>query len=69
MADAYFQKGVMGFQDAKTVSGKMVVPAGTEDAFQKYLELAPTGPNADMAKQYLQMIGSKVKSTYSTKPK
>ncbi len=69
MADAYFQKGLMGFQDAKTVGSKMVVPPGTEESFQKYLELAPTGPNADMAKQYLTMIGSKVKSTYSNKPK
>jgi Tfp pilus assembly protein PilF len=68
MADAYFQKGLMGFQDAKIVGKKMVVPPGTEEALQKYLELQPTGPNATLAKQYLDAIGSTIKGGYSKKP-
>jgi tetratricopeptide (TPR) repeat protein len=44
--------------------GKMVAPAGTTDAFQKYLELAPTGANADEAKGMLEALGATVATGY-----
>jgi len=43
-ADAYYQKGVNLIGKATLQGDKMVAPAGTAEAFQKYLELAPTGP-------------------------
>ncbi len=42
----------------------MVAPEGTAEAFQKYLELQPTGKYADVAKQMLAMIGAPVETTY-----
>jgi hypothetical protein len=46
---------------------KMVAPAGTADAFNKYLELAPTGPYADVAKQMLASIGAPVQTRLGKK--
>jgi hypothetical protein len=48
---------------------KMVAPPGTADAFQKYLELQPTGTYADAAKQMLASIGSSVETKFGTKKK
>jgi hypothetical protein len=41
-----------------TPQGKLADPAGTETAFKKYLELAPTGPEADNAKAMLQAVAT-----------
>ena len=49
--------------------GKVIAPAGTLEAFQKYLELAPTGPNADRAKELIQNIQGTVDTNYSKKKK
>ena len=46
---------------------KTIAPPGTAEAFQKYLELAPTGPNADSAKALLASIGSTVETSYGKK--
>jgi tetratricopeptide (TPR) repeat protein len=46
---------------------KIVAPPGTADAYNKYLELAPTGPMAPEAKSILAEIGEKVNSKYSAK--
>ena len=43
-ADAYYQKGVDLIGKATLQGDKMVAPPGTAEAFNKYLELAPTGP-------------------------
>jgi hypothetical protein len=45
---------------------KIKVPAGTDVALKKYLELAPDGPHAADVKQMLEYIGSKVETTYKT---
>jgi tetratricopeptide (TPR) repeat protein len=67
-ADAYFQKGIALAAKATTdKSGKVVVPPGTEEAFNKYLELQPNGPYADAAKAQLEFIGAKVKSSVKNK--
>jgi tetratricopeptide (TPR) repeat protein len=64
-SEAYYQLGLTLFAKATTTAdGKIVPPAGTADAFQKYLELAPTGPNADSAKAMLEAIGSKVETSF-----
>jgi len=64
-ADAYYWKGV-NLMGKATVGkdGKMEAPAGTAEAFNKYLELAPTGPMAEPAKQMLDTMGAKVETTF-----
>jgi tetratricopeptide (TPR) repeat protein len=63
-ADAYYWKGVDLMGKATTKGDKMVAPEGTAEAFNKYLELAPTGEYADPAKQMLATIGAPVETTY-----
>jgi len=64
-SEAYYQLGLTLFAKATTsADGKIIPPAGTADAFQKYLELAPTGPNVDSAKAMLEAIGSKVETSF-----
>jgi tetratricopeptide (TPR) repeat protein len=69
-ADAYYWKGVDMIGKATTgKDGKMSAPTGTAEAFNKYLELQPTGKYADAAKQMLASIGASVQTTYGkTKP-
>jgi tetratricopeptide (TPR) repeat protein len=68
-ADAYYQKGVNLIGKATLQGDKMVAPTGTAEAFNKYLELAPTGPYADVAKQMLASIGAPVETGFGTKKK
>jgi tetratricopeptide (TPR) repeat protein len=68
-ADAYYQKGVNMIGKATLQGDKMVAPPGTAEAFQKYLELQPTGPYADVAKQMLASIGASVETGFGTKKK
>jgi tetratricopeptide (TPR) repeat protein len=68
-ADAYFQYGITLMGKATTgADGKMVPVAGTAEAFNKYLELAPTGRDAETAKAMLQQIGAKVETNFSKPP-
>ncbi len=68
-ADAYYWKGVDLIGKATMKDNKMVAPDGTSEAFNKYLELAPTGKYADAAKQMLASIGASVDTSYkSSKP-
>jgi tetratricopeptide (TPR) repeat protein len=66
--DAYYWKGINLMAKATTNGDKFTAPAGTAEAFNKYLELAPEGPNAATAKEMLSQIGAKVESNYG-KPK
>jgi tetratricopeptide (TPR) repeat protein len=68
-ADAYYQKGVNLIGKATLQGDKMVAPPGTAAAFQKYLELQPAGPYADVAKQMLTSIGAPVETGFGTKKK
>jgi len=64
-ADAYYQKGVNMLAKATLdKNGVMVPPPGAKEAIQKYLELAPTGPNAEPAKQLLEAMGQKVETSF-----
>jgi tetratricopeptide (TPR) repeat protein len=65
-ADAYYQYGICLTSKATLqADGKMQFPQGTAEAFQKYLELKPTGPYADSAKAMLQTMGSSVETVYT----
>jgi len=46
---------------------KIVAPPGTEEAYEKYLDLDPNGPMANDAKAVLQEIGTKQATRYSAK--
>jgi tetratricopeptide (TPR) repeat protein len=68
-AEAYYQKGLNLLGKATLQGDKTIAPPGTAEAFQKYLELSPTGPNADSAKALLASIGATVETSYGTKKK
>jgi tetratricopeptide (TPR) repeat protein len=69
-ADAYFIKGSLMVGDSKLdKDGKLTAPAGTSEALNKYLELAPDGPHAGDVKAMLQAIGAKIETTYHEKKK
>jgi tetratricopeptide (TPR) repeat protein len=69
-AAAYYWKGV-NLIGKETIGkdGKAVAPEGTAEAFQKYLELEPTGTFAQPAKDMLTSIGAKVETGFGTKKK
>ena len=68
-AEAYYQKGLNLLGKATLQGDKTIAPPGTAEAFQKYLELSPTGPNAESAKALLASIGSTVETSFGTKKK
>lgn len=69
-AEAYYWKGVNLLNKATIgKDGKMEAPAGTAEAFNKYLELQPTGPYADGAKAMLDSMGAKIETSFGTKSK
>jgi tetratricopeptide (TPR) repeat protein len=68
-AEAYYQKGVNLLGKATLQGNKTIAPPGTAEALQKYLEIAPNGPNAQSAKDLLASIGSSVETSYGTKKK
>lgn len=63
-ADAYYWKGVNMIGKATLKGDKMVAPDGTADAFNKYLELAPTGSYAQPSKDMLASIGASVETGF-----
>ena len=65
-ADAYFIKGSALFGDARIENGKMVLPDGAVQAFQKYLELAPSGSHVTDVKAMLTSVGQTIETTYRT---
>jgi tetratricopeptide (TPR) repeat protein len=66
-ADAYYWKGSNLIGLAVLKGDKMVAPDGTAEAFQKYLELQPTGPHAEEAKAMLASIGATIETQYGKK--
>jgi tetratricopeptide (TPR) repeat protein len=64
-ADAYFIKGSSLYGNGKLdKDNKYVVPPGTTEALNKYLELAPDGAHAADVKAMLQALGLKIETTY-----
>ncbi len=63
--EGYYQLGVtligMATLDPKT--GAIVPPPGTKEALEKYLQLAPNGPNAEAAKGLRETLGTSVATT------
>ncbi len=64
-AEAYFQYGVYLMGKATTTAdGKIVPPEGTQAYFEKYISLAPTGPNVEASKAMIQTIQSTLQTEY-----
>jgi tetratricopeptide (TPR) repeat protein len=64
----YYLKG-QGLVSKATVDPKtqrIVLPEGCAEAYQKYLDLAPTGPYAGEVQAILQQAGQKVSSSYKS---
>jgi len=62
----YYLKG-QGLVSKATVDPKtqrIILPEGCSEAYQKYLDLAPTGPYAGEVQAILQQAGQKVNSSY-----
>src|SRR5208337_4626321 len=69
-AEAYYWKGVnMIGKETTDKDNKVVAPPGTAEAFQKYLELQPSGTYAEAAKGMLASIGATAETSYGTKKK
>jgi tetratricopeptide (TPR) repeat protein len=66
-AEAYYQKGVNLLGKATLQGDKMVAAPGTAEAFQKYLELQPTGGHSEEAKAMLSSIGAPVETGFGKK--
>jgi tetratricopeptide (TPR) repeat protein len=67
-ASAYYWKGV-NLIGKETIGkdGKVIAADGTAEAFRKYLELDPTGPFAQPAKDMLASIGASVETGFGNK--
>jgi len=65
-ADAYYIKGQALISKASVdpKTQKITAPPGCVEAYQQYLELAPTGARAEEVKAILTGIGAQVKSSY-----
>ena len=63
-ADAYYWKAVNMLGKATLKGNKMEAPPGTAEAFNKYLELQPTGQFAAPAKEMLASIGASVETSF-----
>ncbi|MBX9602229.1 MAG: tetratricopeptide repeat protein [Bryobacteraceae bacterium] len=64
-AEAHYQLGIILVGKATTdASGKITPPPGTVEAFQKYLELAPEGPNAEGAKAMITSFGQTIETNF-----
>ena len=67
-AAAYYWKGVnLIAKETTDKDNKVIAPPGTAEAFQKYLELQPTGPYAEGAKGMLASIGATVETGFGKK--
>jgi tetratricopeptide (TPR) repeat protein len=67
-AEAYYQKGLNLLQKGTfDKSGKTHYPPEAGQALQKYLELAPSGKNAESAKAVLADMGQDVQTSYKKK--
>ena len=64
-ADAQFQYGVYLTSKASTsAEGKVIMPEGTREAFQAYLDVSPTGQFADAAKGMIATMETTLTTKY-----
>lgn len=67
-AEAYYQLGTALVGKAEMKADGTIVPvAGTVEAFQKYVELTPNGPNAPAAQSMIASLTGTVATTFENK--
>ena len=67
-AEAYFQLGTALVGKAEMKEDGSIVPvAGTVEAFKRYVELTPNGPNAEAAKSMIASLTGTVATTFENK--
>jgi tetratricopeptide (TPR) repeat protein len=65
-AEAHYQYGLALMGKATiTPDGKTQPPPGTKEEFEKYLQLAPNGPNVEGAKAMLESMDATIQTNYS----
>jgi tetratricopeptide (TPR) repeat protein len=68
--DSYFIKGAAMYGNGKMdANNKYIVPPGTAEALQKYLELAPDGKHAADVKAMLDALGVPIEVNYKGRKK
>jgi tetratricopeptide (TPR) repeat protein len=64
-AEAYYQYGlILAGKATADANGKITPAPGTLEAFQKYIELAPTGANVEAAKAMIAQLGATIDTSY-----
>ncbi len=65
-APAHFQYGIYLMSKAQTTTdGRIVAPPGAKEAFEKYLQLEPSGVNAEAAKGMIASMEATIQTEYS----
>jgi tetratricopeptide (TPR) repeat protein len=69
-ADAFYQLGTALVSKAEVAADGSIKPVpGTVEAFQKYIELQPNGPNAEPAKAMIASLTGAVSTSFQTEKK
>jgi len=64
--ESYYQYGLsLAGQATVDKDGKFIAPPGTMEAFQKYVELAPNGPNAAACKDMIAQLGGGIQTSFT----
>jgi tetratricopeptide (TPR) repeat protein len=64
-AESYYQYGLsLAAQATVDKDGKFVAPPGTIESFQKYLDLAPNGPSAQLCKDMITQLGGSIQTEF-----
>jgi tetratricopeptide (TPR) repeat protein len=69
LADAYYIKGSILFGQGQLEHGKYVVPPGTTEALNKYLEYAPYGDHARTVHDMINQLGKDMGTAYQAPKK
>jgi tetratricopeptide (TPR) repeat protein len=64
LADAYYIKGSILFGQGQAERGKYVVPPGTTEALNKYLEYAPYGDHATTVRDMINQLSKDMRTVY-----
>ena len=68
--EAYYQMATAMVGKAQTKDDGSIIPApGTVEAFQKYLQVSPSGPNAESAKMMIESLTGGVETEFRANPK
>jgi tetratricopeptide (TPR) repeat protein len=64
LSDAYYIKASVLFGQGHVENGKYVVPPGTSESLNKYLQYAPFGQHASTVRDMIDKLNEEIESTY-----